>query len=94
MSASFPLVPIGLIVAFMYGGWCWGSMLAGYVVKSTVLRFGGSSLYTRAKPFFVGLFCGQVAAMVVWAIVAWASGEFLNGFNFGVNGGFGRGAVF
>ena len=91
---NFPLVPLGMVVAFLYGSWCWGSILIGYVAKTSVLRFGGSSLYTKSKPFFVGLFCGQVAAMVLWAIVAYASGEFGNGFSSYIDKSLGAGAVY
>lgn len=94
MFYNFPLTAMGLAVAFLYGAWCWGSMLLGYAAKMLVLRFGGSSLYARAKPFFIGLFCGHVAAMVVWAVVAHLSGEFLNGFNVHIEPALGKGAVF
>lgn len=91
---NFPLAPIGLVVAFLYGSWCWGSVMLGYGAKVMILRFGGPMLYSRAKPFFIGLFCGQVVAMVFWAIVAYWNGDFMNGFNCYIEPGLGYGAVF
>ena len=68
--AGWPLHPLGFAVA---PGWTmavlWSSICAAWVLKRTVLRFGGARTYERTKPFFVGLILGQLVIAGFWLIV-------------------------
>jgi hypothetical protein len=44
----------------------WGSALVAWGVKSLLVKYGGMTLYKRAKPFFTGLIVGAVTAIFVW----------------------------
>jgi len=67
---SWPLHPIGLL---MGGGYLpalgWPSILLGWVLKVSILHFGGARLYRKAAPFFLGLIVGQLLAAAIWAII-------------------------
>ena len=58
---KFPLHPVVFMV------WCsyacqvsWGSFLAGWFVKTLVVRFGGGRSYQAFKPLFIGLIGGEM----------------------------------
>jgi hypothetical protein len=64
--AWWPIHPIGLPV-----GSSWGvqmglfSIFVAWVAKSIVLRVGGVPLFTKVKPFFIGLLVGHLTSMFV-----------------------------
>lgn len=72
-SLSFPtwgLHPLGLLVS---DSWdvtrCWVSLLIGWMLKTLVLRYGGSGLYRKAMPVFLGLIVGDVIHLVFWGLL-------------------------
>ncbi|MGB7158858.1 MAG: DUF6785 family protein [Tepidisphaeraceae bacterium] len=80
---SWPLLPVGFVTshgAFM--GNAWLSILIGWLAKVLIVRFGGASLFTKAKPVFVGLIFGEGLAagifLIVNAIVVSTGGEMKN----------------
>jgi len=80
---SWPLLPVGFVTshgAFM--GNAWASILAGWIAKVLIVRFGGSSLFAKAKPLFVGLIFGEALAagifLIVNAIVVSSGGDMKN----------------
>ncbi|MBT3380235.1 MAG: hypothetical protein HN742_00800 [Lentisphaerae bacterium] len=67
---SWPLHPIGIImVNTFYGNQAWAGIFLGWLLKVLLVRYGGSRLYRKAKPFFLGLIVGEVSAAVLWCIV-------------------------
>ncbi len=59
--SRFPIHPVLFLVFGAYPAMnTWGSFLVGWFVKSLVVRFGGGSVYQRAKPLFVGVIAGEV----------------------------------
>ncbi len=44
----------------------WGSALVAWLIKRLVVKFGGMNVYKQAKPLFVGLIVGSVAAVFLW----------------------------
>jgi hypothetical protein len=44
----------------------WLSIFIGWLAKNLILRFGGTKMYTAAKPFFLGLIVGESAAAGFW----------------------------
>lgn len=68
---GFPLHPLGFAIAFTSAmNSMWSSIAVAYLVKSLGLRFGGVQLVTRKlRPFFVGLFVGELLMIMVWGII-------------------------
>lgn len=66
----WPFHPIGFAVAV---GWLtsqiWFSALICWILKGSIVRFGGVNLFQRLKPFFLGLILGEVAVSGVWGII-------------------------
>jgi len=65
---NFPLHPIGYLVACSYGGLVWAPFLAVWMLKGLILRYGGSKLYLKALPGFLGFALGHfvTAGLGVW----------------------------
>lgn len=49
--------------------WIWFGVFLGWLLKSTILRYGGPRLYVRMRPFFLGLILGHLSVMGLWGIV-------------------------
>jgi hypothetical protein len=65
--AWWPLHPIGFLMLYTYPGThLWLSIFIGWLAKNLILRFGGTKMYTAAKPFFLGLIVGESAAAGFW----------------------------
>ena len=68
--AWWPFHPIGFAVS---SSWMlnatWMSILAAWLIKLAVLKYGGPSLYERTKPFFIGIILGQFVAAGFWLLV-------------------------
>ncbi len=71
--AWFPFHPIGLLMAQTYPAQMfWFSIFLAWLIKTLVLRFGGTSSYRKLTPMFLGLALGDVAMMLFWlAIDGW-----------------------
>jgi len=67
----WPLHPLGYALC---NSWTtdvfWFPMLVAWLVKTLIVRYGGLQLYTRARPFFLGLIFGEFMMAVVWTLVA------------------------
>lgn len=71
----FPLHPLGYLAAPAYPiSQLWFSFFVGWLVKSIVMKYGGSDSYTKLRPFFIGLILGNLFAMVLWMIVGFMTG--------------------
>lgn len=71
----FPLHPMGFLLASggSMGRW-WFPYFAGWLIKSIVMKYGGSDAYRAARPFMLGLILGNIAAMVFWMLIGLHSG--------------------
>ncbi len=68
---GFPLHPLGFAAANCYGDLTWWPFLVVWVLKALVLRYGGSGLYRRMVPLFLGFALGHlVVAGVFWGLIA------------------------
>jgi len=68
---NFPLHPIGYLVACSYGEALWASFLIVWLLKTLILRYGGSKLYLKALPGFLGFVLGHfVTAGLIWGLLA------------------------
>jgi hypothetical protein len=68
--AAWPLHPIGyLMISTFPGNTLWFSIFLGWLFKSLVMRFGGSSLYANLKPLVIGIIVGEAVTAGLWAAV-------------------------
>ena len=68
---AWPIHPIGFVLlAPPPLARVWFSVFLGWLIKMMITRFGGSSLYGLARPFFIGLIVGESVAAGTWLIVA------------------------
>jgi hypothetical protein len=68
--ASFPLHPIGVLTAYSFPVQnSWLGIFVGWAIKALITRFGGAGMYRAAKPFFLGLIFGEMAAVSMWIVV-------------------------
>ena len=68
---GFPLHPLGFALAFTPAlNALWSSIAVAYLVKYLALRFGGLQLVRHVlRPFFVGVFVGDLFSVVVWRAI-------------------------
>ena len=73
----WPLHPIGFVSS--PGEWplnnLWFSIFIGWLVKSTLLKYGGLKQFRQAKPFFFGLVLGDCFIGGVWAVFGMIVGD-------------------
>lgn len=68
---GFPFHPLGFAMSATWGVIVlWFSMLAAWLIKAPLLRYGGMPLYRKARPFFLGMIFGEFFSAAVWAILA------------------------
>ena len=66
----WPLHPIGYAIGVEYASYhLWFSTLAGWLIKSLVLKFGGLGTYRRYRPLFLGLIVGEYFMAALWSFV-------------------------
>ncbi|MBN1675580.1 MAG: hypothetical protein JXR37_31350 [Kiritimatiellae bacterium] len=66
----WPLHPVGIMMAYIsYGQRTWFSILLGWLIKTLLVRYGGSRLYHAARPAFLGLVLGEVFAALFWGVM-------------------------
>jgi hypothetical protein len=72
----WPLHPLGFAISVGWlAGHIWFASLVAWVLKLTVMRYGGVSLFQALKPFFFGLIIGEVTLNGVWGFIFWMIGE-------------------
>lgn len=64
------ILPVGWLA-----GQFWFSVFIAWVLKLTIVKWGGMPLYEKAKPFFLGLILGEAVAMGLWLVVDELTGE-------------------
>jgi len=58
-----------LATAYGDSATCWFPLLIAWLLKATILRFGGLTYYRRGMPFFLGLAIGHFfLAGVFWPV--------------------------
>lgn len=67
---GWPIHPVGYLMLGTFPGvHLWFSIFIGWILKTLIVRWGGSSVYQRAKPFFFGLIVGESLAAGFWLLV-------------------------
>jgi hypothetical protein len=63
----FPFHPIGYLMSLTYPmNQLWFSIFVGWLCKVLITRFGGSDIYRKTTPLFMGLALGDVLSMLFW----------------------------
>jgi hypothetical protein len=66
----FPLHPIGLLLSLTWAmEQIWFSVFLGWLLKSSITRYGGVDSARKATPFFLGLALGDIAMILFWIVV-------------------------
>ncbi len=47
-----------------------GSFFIGWVIKKLVIKYGGTNVYAKAKPFMIGLIAGEILGAILPSVVA------------------------
>jgi hypothetical protein len=76
----FPFHPVLFLVLGSYQSRYLGfSFLVGWLIKRSVVKYGGAHLYAKLKPLMIGLIAGEMVAgaitMVIGAIYFYVQGE-------------------
>lgn len=81
----WPLHYIGLPIADTHiMRHAWFSILAAWLLKAILLRYGGVGLYRRSLPLFIGLVSGVIAAAGAWLLVNTLAGTAISRFLVGI----------
>jgi hypothetical protein len=66
----WPLHPLGFATGTFYiMNWLWFSVFLAWLLKSIILKYGGSGWYLMTRPFFLGLILGQVVVAGTWLVI-------------------------
>jgi hypothetical protein len=66
----WPLHPLGFATGTFYiMNWLWFSIFLAWLLKSVILKYGGSAWYLRSRPFFLGLVLGQTVVAGAWLVI-------------------------
>ena len=69
------LHPIGSLLMTSYAAYCfWGSFFIGWLLKYTVLKFGGVALYRKLRPVVLGVILGECCIGGIWIVVGLFTG--------------------
>jgi hypothetical protein len=71
----WPFHPIGYT---MFSSWAtfqlWFSIFLGWIMKYTVLKYGGLKAYRQARPVFLGFILGEMVCAGIWMIIGMITG--------------------
>lgn len=66
----FPLHPLGYLMAPGYPiTRLWFPFFLGWLIKTLIMKYGGSDSYVKMRPFMIGLILGNIVAMLFWVLV-------------------------
>jgi len=66
----FPLNPLAYAIVPSYAGFAlWFSFFIAWLVKGSILKFGGIQTYRRLAPLMIGIALGDFAMQVFWTLV-------------------------
>jgi len=80
---GFPFHPIGLALGLTHPvSSAWFSVFLAWILKATILKYGGAKIYLLSRPFFLGLVLGTFVSAGVWLVVDALTGATGNVFTF------------
>jgi len=66
----WPLHPIGFPICSVWPThFVWLSIFISWLLKATILKYGGPKLFRQLRPFFLGLILGEFTAQGVWLVI-------------------------
>ncbi|MBD3181355.1 hypothetical protein GF312_03620 [Candidatus Poribacteria bacterium] len=72
----WPIHPIGYT---LFSGWgtfkLWFSIFLGWLLKYSLVKYGGLRAYRSARPVFLGMVLGEMTAAGIWAIIGMVTGS-------------------
>ena len=72
---GFPIHPIGLAIGLPHPvQLIWPSVFFAWLLKALILKYGGPRLYTRLRPFFLGLVLGAFGSAGLWLLIDLCTG--------------------
>lgn len=72
----WPLHPIGFpIMTSWLVDWMWFSIFLAWLIKIVVLRYGGATLFSRSRTFFLGIIVGRMLITGVWLVIDYLTGK-------------------
>ena len=72
----WPLHPIGFpIMSSWLVDWMWFSIFFAWLIKITILKYGGASLFSRSRNFFLGIIVGRMLISGLWLVVDFLAGK-------------------
>lgn len=75
----WPLHPIGFpIMTSWVVDWMWFSVFLAWLIKITILKYGGAPLYTRSRDFFLGMIVGRMLVSGGWLVADYLTGTVSN----------------
>jgi hypothetical protein len=69
----WPFHPLGFPIGAVFGR-MWLSVFVAWLIKSLILKYGGSRLYAFMKPMFLGLILGELVVGGFWVVVDYFTG--------------------
>ena len=64
----WPFHPLGFPIGAVFGR-MWFSVFIAWLVKVLILKYGGSRLYSRMRPLFLGLILGELVVGGFWVVI-------------------------
>lgn len=66
----WPVHPLGFLISFQWmARTIWFGVFLAWLIKSSVLKYGGPRMYRSTRPFFLGLILGEAVIAGLWLIV-------------------------
>jgi len=78
ISKMFRETKLAINPGMEYSG-LWFSIFIGWLIKRTVIRYGGLKMYRSARNIFLGMILGESIVAIPWAVVGFVTGR---GYNF------------
>jgi hypothetical protein len=67
----WPFHPLGYALCVSWAvSVFWFSCLLTWIIKSLILHYGGMRLYTKARPWFIGMILGEFGMAVIWVLIS------------------------
>ena len=72
---GFPLHPLGLTVAATIPIYfTWFSIFIGWLLKFSIMKYGGQKLYKHLQPLFLGIIIGAFLTAGIWMLIDFITG--------------------
>jgi len=72
----WPLHPIGFpIMTSWLVDWMWFSVFFAWLIKITILKYGGAVMFSRSRNFFLGIIVGRMLISGIWLVIDFLTGK-------------------